>query len=184
MCYEYFCRYNECGCFHCKGIEYCKDTQQQMRKVRPIDLHRIRYEDCPSFRFFSFRCDLTICKKHLNIKLEIGGDDWNYGSDVDLIDGVDESTADDEDTIMEEQTEAEEEAEKDKQTEEYDAVVLEESEYQYQQSRKKVEQWFKRNKELEKANGGTSGISKYDKAINKQSLCRSSQRQPKAPSEQ
>jgi hypothetical protein len=117
-----------------------------MRKTRPCELHRIRYKDCPNFKFLNHHCQRTICKKHLKLKLEIGGDDWQYGGDLDTLGGVEESvgesSTENEDTIMEQESEQE-------QSEEEDDAVPEDIDYE-EESRKKVFEWLKRNEELER----------------------------------
>lgn len=116
-----------------------------MQKTRPCELHRIRYKDCPNFKFLNHHCQRTICKKHLKLKLEIGGDDWQYGGDLDTLGGVEsrgESSTENEDTIMEQESEQE-------QSEEEDDAVPEDIDYE-EESRKKVFEWLKRNEELER----------------------------------
>ena len=65
MCYEYFCRYEECRCFHCSGIDYCKAIKREMAKVKPTELHLFNRKSCINFKSFDHRCELDICKKHL-----------------------------------------------------------------------------------------------------------------------
>jgi hypothetical protein len=121
-----------------------------MQKTRPCELHRIKYKDCPNFKFLNHHCHRTICQKHLKVKLEIGGDDWQYGGDLDTIGGVEESqgesSTENEDTITEE---SEQEESEEEQGEEEDDAMPEDIDYE-EESRKKVFEWLKRNEELER----------------------------------
>jgi hypothetical protein len=122
-----------------------------MQKTRPYELHRIRFKDCPNFKFLNHHCHKIICQKHLKLKLEIGGDDWQYGGDLDTLGGVEESQGEsrteNEDTITEEESEQEESEEE--QGEEEDDAIPEDIDYE-DESRKKVFEWLKRIEELER----------------------------------
>ena len=122
-----------------------------MQKTRPCELHRIRFKDCPNFKFLNHHCHRTLCQKHLKLKLEIGGDDWQYGGDLDTLGGVEESqgesSTENEDTITEEESEQEESEEE--QGEEEDDAIPEDIDYE-EESRKKVFEWLKRIEELER----------------------------------
>jgi hypothetical protein len=122
-----------------------------MQKTRPCELHRIRFKDCPNFKFLNHHCHRTICQKHLKLKLEIGGDDWQYGGDLDTLGGLEESqgksSTENEDTITEEESEQEESEEEQGEEEEY--AIPEDIDYE-EESRKKVFEWLKRIEELER----------------------------------
>jgi hypothetical protein len=121
-----------------------------MQKTRPCELHRIRFKDCPNFKFLNHHCHRTICQKHLKLKLDIGGDDWQYGGDLDTLGGVEESqgesSTENEDTITEE---SEQEESEEEQGEEEDDAIPEDIDYE-EESRKKVFEWLKRIEELER----------------------------------
>jgi len=148
-----------------------------MRKTKPADLHQIRSKDCPKFKFFFSRCELPICKKHLKLKLKASGDDWNHGSELDLIDGIDRSlggsTTETENTVMIEnesfspeeiipkherrlvESSSEATAVANENEEEEDVIDAIIADIEYEESCKKVHQWIERNEELEMTNKGT-----------------------------
>jgi hypothetical protein len=95
---------------------------------------------CPNFKIFNHRCEEDICDRHLKVKLEISDDDWTHEGDVETLDG-------EERTRVETTTENEDAVGKEEREEEHEAML---DEIEYQESRKKVLQWFKRNDELER----------------------------------
>jgi hypothetical protein len=135
MCYEYFCG----------GISYCKSIQQQMlQKVRPTELHRVNHKACPNFKFFNHRCEESICDRHMKVDLDMEEDDWSYEGDVDTRGDEEENVVtraiENQDIVIEEGSQEENETM-------FDDI-------EYEESRKKVLQWFKKNDELERMNNG------------------------------
>jgi hypothetical protein len=130
MCYEYLCRYEECLCFHCTGIDYCKAIKREMAKVNPTELHLFNRKSCINFKYFDHRCELDIYEKHLKQKLEKSGNDTTYEENVDMGDGKK-----DKDAAV---------AEKGCEGPDILAKIIHEK-----KNRNKVLEWFRRNEKLE-----------------------------------
>jgi hypothetical protein len=134
MCYEYFCRYEECRCFHCSGIDYCKAIKREMAKVKPNELHLFNRRSCINFKYFDHRCELDICEKHLKQKLEKSGNDKIHEGIVDMGDGKKSK-----DAVM---------AKEDCEEPDILLKIIHE-----EKSRNKVFEWFRRNEKLERMAG-------------------------------
>ncbi len=105
-----------------------------MQKVKPLELHRVNHKACPNFKYFDHRCEEKICDRHQKLKLAKGGDDSHYEGDVDT--GGEETSKD---AIVEESGRRDD--------------ILDDIYYE-DQSRKRVLEWFERNENLERMNGG------------------------------
>jgi hypothetical protein len=134
MCYEYFCKYEECRCFHCSGIDYCKAIKREMAKVKPTDLHLFNRKSCINFKYFDHRCELEICEKHLKQKLEKGGGNRVREGNMDMVDGKKSKAA----VVA---------------AEGYERPDILAEIIHEEKSRNKVLEWFTRNEKLERMAG-------------------------------